>query len=493
MTLIVPSSEADTWFNYFTAACSKESWFPGGGSEMRPGESEGEVTVLDQKGRTVQHFRWKRKREGDLLIEPSQDPGVLLDSNNTKNFLNQVTQQNRDKCGEKFLNQYYLLMDGPRLEGEFWPDSDTRLRSIEKVADAAVFDEQVIEVDCMLFGADVSHSGELFSVRLKEIAVFFSVICGYYLRLPEAGQVWVVNADGTGSEKRFRGYVNPARGGAMPNRNNTASTPLHEVKRPWFWNPRSDPDGTTFLLPSDAAALWQRFLALSPESRRHFLQAASKLYESKMVANGSPTLSFALKVSAIEALKPRGKKYNDVDALCVVQHLLGSTIRERLEDGFLTKNVHGTDKILQIRHDSFHRGIFWGSEWKPWEFIATFKDPTFDSAHRFVAEVAREAMVAWLISPDQLDGIEAPKKDRRRRSSLKDLIGLGEICVLHLRVHALPELQPPRTFRSQLGQRPRLIGRDFLRTQHIAPAVVGALVDEGGGAALPSSPRPLGP
>lgn len=419
MTTDIPHEHASSWFHYFQAVCTVNGWFAGGSSELRPGDNSGTTTVLDVNGAKVVEFQWFKKREGPLSIVFEIENGTILGVNATNDLLDEVSKRNRERAGSKFHVQSYLQMRGPRLSGEFWPDSDTRLRAIEAPVGAAILSEQVIEVDCMAFGADAMHAGVLFPLQLRELAVFLSAVCNIYLRQPEGGEMWVFKADWSGSELRQRGYLDPNRSQVMPVRDVNSAAATIDVQRPWFWNPRSDPDGTKFFLPKDAVELWGELQALASGHHKQFLQAATKLYESKFVAPSSPTLSFSLLLAAIEALKPNDKMYDSANAMFVVKNLLGGPIVARLKDGFLSADIHGTDEILQIRHDNIHRGIFWGREWETWEFVAAFEDPTFQQAHRYLAEVAREALIAWLKNPTLLECYEPPKTKRRKRSGGK--------------------------------------------------------------------------
>lgn len=414
MTINIPRDEAGSWFDYFLAQCTKRNWNPSGIKELRPDENMGGVAVYNGSGQKVLQIHWQRKRNDVLSTVPDNDEESELDADAIHAFLQHVTNENRRRTGSKFHNQSYLLMKGCRLPGEYWLDADTRLRAAGSTNDGPVIGERVIEVECMSFGADPMDALNKFPQRLKEIAVFLSAIWPVFLRLPEQGDICVINAEGIGSELRRRGYIDTDRVTSMPAMDSRSAAPTFDVERPWFWNPRRDPDGTTFNIPTDTTDLWSRFQALSSQQRKHFLQAATKLYESKYVSKISPTLSFALKFAACEALKPEDKSHDGWNALTVVEHLLGEPAYSRLKDDFFTKEVHGTGNILAIRHDSFHRGKFWADEWELPKFLSSFEDPTFDRAHGFAAEIAREVLVAWLKNPLLLSGVAPPPRKRPR-------------------------------------------------------------------------------
>jgi hypothetical protein len=227
-----------------------------------------------------------------------------------------------------------------------------------------------------------------FDQRLRELAAFLSVVLGTAVRLHETRQAWTFSAGLSDCAVRSFGYFESANPDKMPTRGAARPVPLRPVSRPDF--SLRGIDGTTNELatPADLGELWARFSALSPDRRRDFLQAAAKWQESLANWGKQPTLSFALMVVACEALKPPDPEFRDHNVYQVVEALLGKVAADRLqEQGF---------RAQEIRSAHLHRGEFRSSEFIFDLMDSTYQDPTFDQAHRALADISQAAIIEWL-------------------------------------------------------------------------------------------------
>lgn len=105
----------------------------------------------------------------------------------------------------------------------------------------------------------------------------------------------------------------------MPAKGTHPPVPLRPVARPNFSLPGIDSSMTEQWVHDDVAQLWAKLRALDDERRRQFLHAAAKWQEAAAQWGERPTLSFALKVVACEALKPPSPQFNDCTMYDVIE------------------------------------------------------------------------------------------------------------------------------------------------------------------------------
>jgi len=334
---------------------------------------------------------WEWKREGPIRIRArsTEAPKVLLAE--VRQFFEVVSERCRAGATERFYRRGQLHYDGLPWCGEVWLNDTLRLGPPSRQDETALLGPRVILVDALMDATGRMDANDVFAQTLQELSIFLSVVRGGYVCLPDQGRVWTWRfTDGvTDSEVRHLGYVEPENPQEIPVRGASRSMPLRHVNRPDFSERGIDVTTTELSLPSDAADLWAMYCALSRDKRRDFLQAAAKWQEalSQRLPERS-TLSFALMVVACEALKPatRGfRKYNIYD---VIEGLLGMETAARLKQHWF--------RPQEVRSVHLHRGEFRGSEYVLAAMMASYRDPTFDEAHRELARITQAAIIEWL-------------------------------------------------------------------------------------------------
>lgn len=163
---------------------------------------------------------------------------------------------------------------------------------------------------------------------------------------------------------------------------------MRPVSRPDRSLPGTSISEQEYSPPADTVQLWQAFNALSRESREQFVRAGRAWQVALSLSSEHPTASAAFMVVACEALKPVEKRFDRHNIYHVVEALLGKPTADRL------RSQRFQPQQMRSRH--FHRGELAGSELAPLLMMSTFTDPSFDEAHRFLANVTPAAIIEWL-------------------------------------------------------------------------------------------------
>jgi hypothetical protein len=198
----------------------------------------------------------------------------------------------------------------------------------------------------------------------------------------------------------------------MPKKDEVQAIPTKSIKRPDF-SLRGVVIGedSELRVPADITGLWQAFVALSPNKKRQFLQAGSMWQLARSLRGDQETAKFVFAVNACEALKPPESQYRDYNVYHVVDALLGNPSVNLLKEEWF--------RPQEVRNAYLHSGEFKGSEFVPWTFGPSFRDPSFDQAQGEMAVLAPVAIVEWLRKAGQFTMVPL----RRRvtwRSFLKE-------------------------------------------------------------------------
>jgi hypothetical protein len=183
----------------------------------------------------------------------------------------------------------------------------------------------------------------------------------------------------------------------MPIKGMQKSVHLYDASRPDLTPLSSEyPAGDEVALPLDSRDLWASYRGLNSTELEHFSQAAAKFQEALYLWSFRPTLSFALLVTACEALKPREKKYNNKNHEFVVEELLGTEIGDKLKLCFSNAGLLQGKSAQRIRNQHLHGGDWFGGEFRLRLATHSFDDPTFDEAIRLLRRVTQAALIEWL-------------------------------------------------------------------------------------------------
>jgi hypothetical protein len=254
---------------------------------------------------------------------------------------------------------------------------------------------RVILIDAQVEGIDAQDALSAFTVRLRELSVFLSVVMRREVKVPlNSRREWTYTVNPTGQiecDLRSVGYCEPNRPSVMPSRGQVRGVPLTPIRRPDFSpvgivvGPGNNEQG----VPADISNLWQVFMRLPLDRRRQFLQVGSMWQVALSLGHEHETSRFAWMVAACEALKPPERQYKDHNVYQVIESLLGNQLAGLLKEQWF--------QAQRVRSAHFHSGEFRGSEFAPHSWMSSFQDPTFGQAFRVLTQIAPAAIIEWLM------------------------------------------------------------------------------------------------
>ena len=286
----------------------------------------------------------------------------------------------RSAAGEtaQIFRAWHLYYEGLPWRGELWLDETLRLGPPSRLHERSLIGPRIIIVNQYVNAIDIWHAQTAFSVNLRELSVFLSVVLGTAIEVsPNGGNgwTWAPNSNGPPEcDVRSIGYWEAAMPNEMPPKGQVHSVPLDVTARPDFSLRGIDGSKTELHLPADVVDLWRAFQGLPSDLRRQFLEVGSMWQLAISLTHEYETARFAFMVAACEALKPRADLYRDHNIYQVVDALLGKATAGRLQQG----GVRPQD----VRNAFLHSGELRGSEFLQHAMTSSFQDPTFrrDSA-----------------------------------------------------------------------------------------------------------------
>ena len=386
----VAKEQADTWFLYFDAECSRRGWHSSEMGQHEPQENSGSIAINSGMDAPQLAVIWERKRNGAIRVRAGS-PGTAHAE--IQALFDQVNERCRSGAKECFLRRGQLHYDGLPWRGELWLGDTFRLGPPSQEYEGALRGPRVVLVDAMIDAVGPMDSVHVVTQQFEELSAFLSVVTGHAFQIPrQSEQSWtytIVDA-ATVCDVRWLGYVESRTSNQMPVRGALRMVPSHAVVRPDFsLSVNSFIDTSEISLPGDIGDLWAMYRALTTDRRRQFLQATAKWQEALLMRSlRRPTLSFALMVVACEALKPSDSKFKHHNINHIVMALLGSAIAARLQQDWF--------RAQYVRSVHVHLGEFLGSEFRTAQMVPRFYDPTFDAARRELAAITRAALIEWL-------------------------------------------------------------------------------------------------
>ncbi len=416
--VIEDQAQADTWFKYLSAECTARGWSSGVMAQLDAKENSGSSTVTASGAGAGSELIivWERRRNGPLSLR-ARVVGDLSEEVAAE-LLERATEKCRAAVREIFRLRGQLHYDGLPWKGELWLSDDLRLGPPSKQDETALLGPRVILVDAQVAGIDRLDASGRFAVLCRELSSFLAVVLRMRIGAPQSGRAWTF-ADihkPEGSQVRWLGYLEPEGNDEMPVRGAVAPVPLAAIRRPDFSLHGLWPDDREVEPPADIIHLWEQFVNLDTARRQQFLQVASVWQLALSLGHEYQTTAFAWKVVAVEALKP--KDCRDHNIYDVVEALLGTPIADVLRrDGIRPQD---------IRNAHLHRGEFRGSEFAHDFMMTSFHDPTFDSAHRVLTNIAEATIIEWLRRGGAVTLAPLGRRRSWRRSfKTSALVGVG--------------------------------------------------------------------
>ena len=404
----VPAELADSWLKYLAAECGKRGWSCSSFAQMDAKENSGSITIERGAGLTPITVVWERKRGKPMSIRARLADAPGLPVGDATELFDTVNEQCRAGAKEMFYVRGQLQYEGLAWRGELWFDDNLRLGPPSRQDEAALFGPRIILVDARAAGIDFADAHAAFSVMLRELSVFLSIVMRRRIGVaPNGGRTWTFDVTATGTvecDVRNLGYVERDPGSQMPKRGQGPPIGLRPVPRPDLSITGVSTSDVEQELPADIVDLWQRFSGLSPGRRQQFLGVGSMWQAALALGHEFDTASFVWMVCACEALKPRDREFRDHNLYQVVEALLGKPTANLLQEEWFRPQA--------VRHEHLHAGELHGSEFVQHAMMSSFRDPTFGEARRLLAQITPAAVVEWL----KRDGMYTMPPLRRRRS-----------------------------------------------------------------------------
>jgi hypothetical protein len=378
----VTNEQADRWSRYLNWSCHRRGWTASKFGQVERAENSGTIAIT-ANGKSQIDVVWEQKREGPLAVRARRVSSADISPSDAEQFFTEVNDICRMAATVPLYVRGTLQYEGRAWRGEVWLDDRTRLAAPSLQDETATYGPRIVHIDAIL---DCVGEPDIVYARqqmLIEMSAFLSVVMRSAVRQLDTGRVWTFAPGNTTSEVRSLGYLEPANPLSMPARGALKQVPFYGLDDP----PWSRPDNE-IAVRADITDLWNSYRTLSEKQRLQFLKAAAKWQEAMIHWQDRPSLSFALMAVACEALKPSdaGQRQN---CYAVIEALLGKTAVERVrQNPFPAQHVRSTH---------LHSGEIHGSELMMMDFMRTYEDPSFREAHREMARVTPDALVAWLI------------------------------------------------------------------------------------------------
>jgi hypothetical protein len=372
--------QADHWLQYLNAECFRRGWNCPGIGQLERAENSGSLTI--NAGTTLQLAAiWERKRMGGLTVRAR--PGTGLSLPEAREFLDRVTDQCRARATEQLFCRGTLEYIGRPWRGELWLDGSLRIAPPSRDDQPSLVNgARKIHIDGLLQCIGPPDRPRVLHQTLQEVSAFLSVVTGHAVEIERHGRAWTYMTGASDCEVRNLGYFETQNPTTMPARGTIPPTTLRRA---------DDPDHGLFneqFVRDDVVELWQRYRALPANKRQQFLQAATKWQEAMMHWSERDTLSFALMVIACEVLKPTDRQFWDHNAYHVIEGLLGKAKADEVRQHPVAAQL--------VRNTHIHTGELLGSEFVRMVFMSSYRDPSFDEAHRAFAGLTPEVIIEWL-------------------------------------------------------------------------------------------------
>ena len=415
---VADMDHADRWLVHLNEACCKRGWTSAAITQLDRPENSGSITILCGEPQTQLAVVWERKRNKGLKVRARSINTDAISNDETRTFLDEVTDACRRRLTEKLYRRMSFEYDGLAWRGELWLDDDHRLAPPSKQYGDATHGPRIVHLDGMVECAGPRELPFAATVDAREVAAFLSVVLGEAVSLMKQGNVWTFeqidgNPDWSPSCKvRCRGYLETANPTSMPAKGTAGAARL----APATSVNNGVGEESEITIREDIVSLWVKYRSLSSNLRDQFHRAATMWRQAASLPQDFETLRFALMVATCEILLPPGEKRNVYD---VVEGLFGHAETHELREmtAAAQKAWRGSDQkqAHDIRNLSLHAGELFGNEVMRNPGTSTYYDPGFIELTRRLADLAPRSIIQWL----KQDGAIRLPPDRRlaRRGS----------------------------------------------------------------------------
>ncbi len=390
---LVSAKDAETWMAQLNAEMEERDWSSSGLSQLDRVENSGTLLVHAAKGPSppMLEIVWEKSRDAALRVKARSGGTPILSLKLAREFIDAVKERARKRTTTRAYLWDMLTYQGLPWRGELWLGDDVRLGPPSRFP-CTLLGPQVIIVDAMVDGIGGAGVRANFHARMRELPIFLGVVLGICAKPVQPEDGWVAQFDEqrrpTGCTLQSIGYweVGPPRN--FPVRESYPPVPREVAVRPGIGRTGIWPDMHEQYVPTDIEDLWRTFTALPAEKRENLLRAGNAYLIARSMWPDQRTAYAAFLVVACEALKPTGKRYDQVNVYDVVASFLGVSEAQRLRE----LSFHPQ----KVRSEHLHRGKLSAGELLPILTHDYFTDPSFDHMLSDLSAICRTCLIEWL-------------------------------------------------------------------------------------------------
>ncbi len=414
--LVVPANDAESWMAHLDAEAEERGWISSSFSQLDAAENSGTLSVHTANGPSpaTLDIVWERPRGKELRLRarPSGDPDLSLDV--AQAFINSVSDRVRTRKTLRAYRRAFLTYEGLPWRGELWLDADHCLGPPSRYPDT-LLGPQIVIVDAMIYGIGQLGVTANFQKRLRELQVFLGFVLGMKLGISKLEEAWVpeLDAEGQFTDCKLRpiGYVELSPQEGFPKPGCTRPIERRDVTRPGLGPYGISSDMNEEWVPADIEQLWDSFVRLPSSKREQLLRAGNAYLIAKSMWPDQRTAYATFLVVACEALKPSGKRYDQLNAYDVIASLLDPHEAQR----FRELSVHPQ----KVRSGHLHRGELAAGELLPMLMHNHFMDPSFDEMLRELSVISRQCLIEWLRCGGSYRVIRLPRAKPTQATHMK--------------------------------------------------------------------------
>lgn len=391
---VVSAADANDWMRHLAAEVEERGWGWSGLSELDPSMNNGSLTLSSSLGEAPASIEiaWQRVRGKALHVRARTGGEPQLESAMAENVFAAVRERAHNGTTLRRHQRAILSYRGLPWRGELWLDSSTRLGPPTRFPESLLGPQNIL-VDMIVEG--IGHQGvsENFQCRLQELRLFLVILLGIEPRPAGSEFVWVTNLDRTSGQTTTAiaslGYSESNWSPTFPEPGLARPIERRSFSRPGLGPYGIAADMTERWIPADAEELWRQLNDLPPSRKKQLLQAANAYMVAQSLWPDQRTAYAAFVVVACEALKPVGRKYDDLNVYDVIASLFS-------EEEALALRKEYTPHPQRVRSRHVHRGQVEAGELGPLLLSDFFGDPSFDEMLRRLTSTVRVCLIEWL-------------------------------------------------------------------------------------------------
>ena len=402
----IPSADATAWMEHLHAETESRLWSASGKTRIESSSNDGSHSVhthFGQDARTL-HIEWKRPRNGDLHVKARPDKKFGIPAETAKEFMDAVFERYRSNATSVDHRYDMLTYDGLAWRGELWLGDEIRLGPPSRFPPTHI-GPQIVVVDSMVEGIGQLGIDRRFEQLIRELRVFLASILGIHTQRAKLVDGWVSEFDEDMKpihcEVKTVGYCEVGADRSFPVKNAIHPMPRGVVEPPGIGRRDISSDQCEQWVPEDVEQLWQALSSLSAEKKDDFLRAGNALLNAGPLWPDQRTAYAVFHVVACEALKPRGKQYDDLNVYDVVASLIDIPQAEKL------RTLAFPPQSVRNRH--LHRGDVMADEFSSMLLFDLFADPSFDQMLHELSRVCQTCLVEWLRRMGEYNVIRLPR------------------------------------------------------------------------------------